>query len=340
MFPFKSDNPYPYNQWYAAAFDNEVGRELLGRRILGESILLYRTADNQPLALSNQCIHRRYPLSKGYLEGDAVVCGYHGFTFDGSGTCIRIPSQEHISAVAHLKKYPVAEKWHMVWVWMGDPAKADENLLPSNPGYDLESAGWTSVRGYTIHIKSRYQLLNENLLDLTHNSFLHASSVGTPELAKATGQVKVEDGRVFLRREILNDDLPSFYRDILGWRTRLNRVQTTVFTPPGYHFISGRVSSVEEPDGRAGEQVTLHIVTPETPTTTHYFYVVYHNYPDPTGEVSKRVRESLYGVFKEDIEALEAQEEMITLDTEPPSEYYVKSDAAALKARQLMEALL
>ncbi|MEU1166027.1 Rieske 2Fe-2S domain-containing protein, partial [Streptomyces sp. NPDC005921] len=85
------------NQWYVAAYSEEVGRELLGRTILGEPLVFYRAEeDGAPVALSDRCVHRRYPLSESGLDGDRIVCGYHGFTYDRTGACVYVPGQKRI----------------------------------------------------------------------------------------------------------------------------------------------------------------------------------------------------------------------------------------------------
>ena len=131
------------NQWYCAAWSNEVGRELLGRTILNEPIVLYRTEAGEAVALSDRCVHRRFPLSLSRLEGDNVVCGYHGFTYDCTGACVYVPGQARIPRTARVKKYPVVEKDTIVWVWIGDDDKADRTMI----GWVPWLAEWTTVRG-------------------------------------------------------------------------------------------------------------------------------------------------------------------------------------------------
>jgi phenylpropionate dioxygenase-like ring-hydroxylating dioxygenase large terminal subunit len=81
--------PFIRNEWYVAAESAEVGRRPMDRTLLGHGVLLYRKLDGSPVALRNRCPHRSFPLSKGTLKGDDVVCGYHGLQFGSNGRCER-----------------------------------------------------------------------------------------------------------------------------------------------------------------------------------------------------------------------------------------------------------
>ena len=109
-----------HNAWYVAAWDHEVGRQMLSRRILDQPVVLFRTLDGAAVALEDRCVHRFLPLSRGTLNGDQVVCGYHGMTYDASGKCVRIPGQSLIPRTACVRRYRVAEKWGCIFIWMGD----------------------------------------------------------------------------------------------------------------------------------------------------------------------------------------------------------------------------
>ena len=116
---------FPRNFWYVAAWDTEIRRqELLRRTICSEPIVFYRREDGTPVALEDRCCHRHMPLSDGVLKGDNIECLYHGLTYDPSGTCIHIPSQTTIPPEAKVRSYPVFEKHHWIWIWMGEPALA------------------------------------------------------------------------------------------------------------------------------------------------------------------------------------------------------------------------
>jgi phenylpropionate dioxygenase-like ring-hydroxylating dioxygenase large terminal subunit len=121
---------FPKNAWYAAAWDTEVKRRLLPRTICGRHVVLYRRTDDVCVALENARWHRLLPLSQGRLEGDDVVCGYHGLIYNPQGRCVYMPSQETINPAACVRSYPVFEKHRFVWLWAGDPAQADPSKIP------------------------------------------------------------------------------------------------------------------------------------------------------------------------------------------------------------------
>ena len=122
--------PFPLNAWYAAAYDVEVKAALLSRTLCNQKLVMFRKTDGQVAVLEDACWHRLLPLSLGRLEGDEVVCGYHGLVFNGDGRCTHMPSQETLNPSACVRSYPLIEKHRFVWVWPGDPAKADPALIP------------------------------------------------------------------------------------------------------------------------------------------------------------------------------------------------------------------
>ena len=162
VFPWP--NPFPMNAWYAAAWDVDIKHALFPRTICGKHVVMYRQADGQVTALEDACWHRLVPLSKGRLEGDTVVCGYHGLKYNSSGRCTFMPSQETINPSACVRAYPVVERHRFIWLWMGDPALADPALVPDMHWND--DPAWAGD-GKTIHVKCDYRLVVDNLMDLT-----------------------------------------------------------------------------------------------------------------------------------------------------------------------------
>src|SRR3954465_13551537 len=107
---------WPRNCWYVAAYDVELKRELLPRKIAGRNLVMYRREDGRPVALENACWHRLMPLSEGQIEGDNVACGYHGLVFNGEGRCVFMPSQKTINPAARVRSYPAVERPRVVGV--------------------------------------------------------------------------------------------------------------------------------------------------------------------------------------------------------------------------------
>src|SRR5260370_15241239 len=158
------------NGWYAAIWADDLKDRTVGSIFLNDKVVVFRNASGEVAALEDWCCHRAAPLSKGELSGDYLMCGYHGLKYDINGQCVEVPGQSVIPRGAKVRSYPVHEKWGVVWIWMGEPAKADAAKVPNL--YWLADPKWSATPGY-IHLRSNYQFLIDNLLDLTHVSYLH-----------------------------------------------------------------------------------------------------------------------------------------------------------------------
>src|SRR3954452_4390309 len=178
------------DHWYVVASSAEVGENLLARTVLGNHLVLYRTKSGAPVALPDRCPHRRYPLSQGHLIGDEIQCSYHGLRFDSCGTCVWVPGQERIPSKANLTPRPLVEDGAWIWAWMGDPAAPDHSRRPHTPWFSLD--GWTEVHGMEP-LDASYGLLVDNLLDLSHETFLHAGFIGTPEVAATPTTTTIDE---------------------------------------------------------------------------------------------------------------------------------------------------
>jgi len=173
---------YVLNVWYPLAWSRDVGGQLVKRRVVEKDLVLYRNGQGQVVAHLDMCPHRMLPLSMGRIKKapdgqDAIECGYHGMTFDGSGTCIRIPGQRIVGAPA-VQTFPVHEHMGLVWVWPGNPDLADTALVFDLPQY--HDARWSVVEGDALQIGCFYLNLADNLCDPAHVSFVHPSTLGSP----------------------------------------------------------------------------------------------------------------------------------------------------------------
>jgi phenylpropionate dioxygenase-like ring-hydroxylating dioxygenase large terminal subunit len=171
-----TNNDFVRDCWYVAGWDYEFSADTLqARLILDEPIVLFRKSDGRLVALADRCVHRHAPLSMGRIEGDFLRCMYHGLRFSTDGKCVEIPGQEQIPAKACVHSYAVVEKGSWAWVWMGEPSAADPALIPPVRGFDAPE--WVLKSG-TLDYAAPYQLINDNLLDLSHLAYVHANSFG------------------------------------------------------------------------------------------------------------------------------------------------------------------
>jgi vanillate O-demethylase monooxygenase subunit len=341
------------NQWYVAAYGSEVGRELLGRTILGEPLAFYRTeptseaeesAGGRVVALADRCVHRRYPLSESRLDGDRVVCGYHGFTYDTSGTCVYVPGQKRVPRTARVASYPVVEQDSFVWVWIGDPALADPQAIPR--ARHLADPEWVTVRGMEP-IDADYGLLVDNLMDLSHETYLHGGYIGTPEVAETPITTEVDEGAGIVRvsRHMDDAECPPFYARSTGIEGRITRWQDIEYHAPCLYLLHSRIAPVgvlPEPDGsdpNAFHTEITYAITPSAPGKVLDFWAVSRDFAKDDDEVTTFLHDFNHTVVMQDVNALNLLQRC--LDSEPAGyqELSINIDTGGLAARRILARL-
>ena len=334
----------PRNQWYVAAYGREIGTELFSRTICDEPILFWRTRNGEVTAMSDRCVHRRFPLSRApsRLVDDQVVCGYHGFTYGVDGRCVAVPGQSRVPRTARLTTYPVVEQDSFVWVWIGDPAQADASRIPRAPY--LDSPHYTTVSGMEP-LQARFSLLVDNLLDLSHETYLHGGYIGTPEVAATpiTTEVDDEAGTVYVSRHMADTECPPFYAKSTGLGGRITRWQDIEYTPPCLYKLHSRIApvgSVPLPDG--GDPDAFHVevvyaITPETEHSTHDFWSVARDFALDDHEVSDFLAENNRTVVLQDVDALDVLERAIVSEPDGYQELSVNIDTGGLAARRMLK---
>jgi vanillate O-demethylase monooxygenase subunit len=310
------------NCWYVAALDHElIDGKLLSRTLLGEHVLLYRGESGNVVAMNDRCPHRGALLSRGRLEGDAVRCMYHGIKFDGSGKCVQIPGQDMIPPKLKVRGYPTVERGCLIWVWMGDAAKADPTLIVDLPY--LSDPLWRGIPAY-LHYDANYLLIVDNLSDFSHLAFVHTKTLGGSEeyafVSKPTVIERLERG-FRVERWHLDSDPPPFHRKVIRDKTgKLDRrniatmiipgifTMETLFAPAGQGSQAGNIAG-------AKEYRNCQFMTPETERTTHFFWSYLNNFEGENSTISKSLLNSLIEGFMEDKEIIERQQK--TLDEDP-----------------------
>ncbi len=320
------------NAWYVIATSEELGQQPLKRTVLGDDLVLYRKREGSPVALADRCAHRAYPLSAGRVIGDNIQCGYHGFEYNGEGVCVKVPAQDRIPQRAVVQRYPVIEAHRWIWIWMGAPELAETTPVPDAHWQD--DPEWDAVTHVRL-FKCSADLIHDNLLDLTHEAFLHTSSIGDEAVYENGVTVEVDGQTISVDRWMPSCHPSPLFEKATGL-TLVDRWHTTKFHLPSLHVIH---AGVVEPGGQREEGQLLRVlnaITPETESTAWYFYAFCRNFSVGDESLNALLKDNLGGVLVEDEDALALQQE--GLDKRPGNlpDVLIAQDAGVAKARRVM----
>ncbi|MGB6538802.1 MAG: aromatic ring-hydroxylating dioxygenase subunit alpha [Xanthobacteraceae bacterium] len=329
------------NYWYVAASNTEVGRKPLARTILGEPVVLFRTEAGAPVAFEDRCAHRHLPLSMGKLVGDVLQCHYHGLRFGTDGRCVSIPGQEHIPDRAKVRTYPVVERYKWLWIWMGDPARADPATITDF--HWLDDPNWGAKSAY-LYVEANWQLVVDNLLDLTHLAFVHDTTIGNMALAEhAKVQVERAANNVTVTRWTIDQDPPPTFRTVGGLGGKVDRWQIIDFAPPAFLRldVGATPTGTGAPEGRrvgGFAMRNLNAITPETETTSHYFWGQAHDFDVKNPETTNKIFEQIQIAFYQDVAVFSAQQKNLNIFSNPP-QVDINADAGVVAARRILNRL-
>ncbi len=313
--PLAPAQAFLMNQWYVVARSAELGRTPLARRICGVPLALYRRQDGVAVGLDDRCPHRKYPLSRGRLTGDDIECAYHGIRFAPSGMCTLIPAQGEIPKGFGARSYPVIEKSALVFAFMGDPALANPADAPDF--FENAAPGWKPMSDY-LHIEANWQLVVDNLLDLTHLTFVHKTTLASSGIQENPLHVSVEGDTVRATRVMRNVEPAPIFRTLREFAGNIDRYQSITFHLPSHVHIKVEATppGVEDDPDRI-HHVVLNHLTPETERTTHYFWSITRRIKPDDDAVSKRLHALNKMAFDEDVGILRDQQAMCDTDSAP-----------------------
>ena len=335
---------FPLNAWYACFWDAELKHQLVARTICNKKVVFYRRQDGQPVALEDACWHRLLPLSMGRLDGDELVCGYHGLAYNSHGRCVFMPSQETINPAAAVRAFPIVERHRFIWIWPGDPELADPAKVP-----DLHwnrDPAWAGD-GKTIQVQCDYRLVVDNLMDLTHEAFVHGSSIGNSAVAEAPFETTHAERTATVTRWMLGIDAPPFWAGqmkLAGLSGKIDRWQIIKFEGPCTIAIDVGVApagtGAEEGDRSQGiNGYVLNTITPETDRTCHYHWAFVRNYRLNDQRLTTDLREGVAHIFHEDEIILQAQQKAI--EENPGHIFYnINIDSGSMWARRIIDKMV
>lgn len=337
-------SPFPLDQWYVAGFSSELTDKPIARTFLNHKVVLFRTGDGQFAALEDRCCHRSLPLSCGTVEGGGVRCGYHGMLYAPSGQCIEIPGQERIPAKARVRAYTVVEKDHILWIWM--PRTEGTEPTSSAPDYPHHNDPRYKFGSGNFHYNAPWQLIHDNLLDLSHIGYVHLKTIGGNARLHMNAEMKVsaEGDQVRVVRRMPDSTPPPTYKAAWPFGDKCDRWQEIEFHVSHLRIWTGAVEpgtdTIDNPNRGGFHMRGFHGITPETDETCHYFWSMSSNkHPDMPENIEEVIKQTAF-TFAEDCGVIEAQYKNMLIFGGQSSWIDIHVDAGANRARRIVSRLL
>ncbi|HQY07726.1 MAG: aromatic ring-hydroxylating dioxygenase subunit alpha [Burkholderiales bacterium] len=336
---------FPKNTWYVACTPDDMADKPLGRQICGERMVFYRNADGQASALEDFCPHRGAPLSLGRVCKGQLVCGYHGLEMGCDGRTRSMPGQK-VERFAAIRAYPTVERHGFIWVWPGDAAQADVALLPE---FEWSGSPEWAYGGGLYHIACDYRLMIDNLMDLTHETYVHATSIGQPEIDETPCETRRDGDQVILERHMEGIGAPPFWQMAMRMNgmdptQKVDRWQICRFSPPSHVMIDVGVAvaghgGFDAPLEFKTSATVVDFITPETEQTMWYFWGLARRFKPADPELTGQIREGQGRIFSEDREMLERQQR--NLQTWPQRRLMTLNiDAGGAHARRIIQRMV
>jgi len=307
--------------WYVAGWTSEFDEgQLYARRIIDEPIVLMRQGNGTLIALEDRCPHRWAPLSLGRIEGDSIRCMYHGVRLATDGRCVEVPGQTSMPGALNARTYPVVERYKWAWVWMGNPAQADESLIPDCSLLDSEDVYFH--RG-ELQYAANYNLINDNLLDLSHVAFVHENTIGRkgpgddePNKVSGAGAQPLPRGVSNNNWSIGRNAMQAPDAPVTDQWMWFSYLVPGIFINHFRTYPAGTAVSLNygEPSKDLeciSDTFSIQAVTPQAERSTRYIYSGGHRKTDLSPEAAAFVFGLVDEAFQEDTAMIEAQQRMI-----------------------------
>jgi len=303
-----------HNTWYVAASSEDVKDKPLGRMICNHRMVFFRNSNNEVAALEDFCPHRGAPLSLGFTSGGNIVCGYHGLAVNCSGHAASMTGQ-NTSQFPKVRSFPAVERYGFIWVWPGKAELANESLIPVLHWYN--NPDW-AYGGGMYHINCNYLLMIDNLMDLTHETYVHATSIGQSEIEKEPVKTTFDEKTVCTSRHMSNIKAPPFWQQALEAQglpanEAVDRWQVCKFSLPTHVMIDVGVAlagkgGYDAPNEFKAASTVVDFITPESETSMWYFWGMARQFKTQDPKVTDQIRQGQGGIFGEDLQMLERQQ--------------------------------
>ncbi len=336
------------NTWYVACTLAELdalGDKPLGRTICNQQMAFFRGVDGKVAAVEDFCPHRGAPLSLGKVCKGHLQCGYHGLEMGTDGKTVHMPGQR-VRGFPAIKTFAVVERYGFVWVWPGEQTQADEAQMPVFEFFD--NPAW-AYGGGLYHVKADYRLMIDNLMDLTHETYVHATSIGQPEIDEAPCDTQVHGDQVITQRFMNGIQAPPFWQmamqaNGLDPQAQVDRWQICRFTPPSHIMIDVGVAlagngGFDAPSEVKAYSVVVDFITPETETSHWYHWGMARNFKPGDAALTDSIRQGQGKIFSEDMEMLQRQQDNLLRWPERKL-LMLNIDAGGVQSRRIIDRLL
>jgi phenylpropionate dioxygenase-like ring-hydroxylating dioxygenase large terminal subunit len=339
---------YLRNAWYVAAWSDDLADgQLLPRTILKEPVVLYRQADGSVVALEDRCPHRFAPLHMGKIvKGNVVQCPYHGLEFDPTGACVLNPhGTKNIPSRARVRSYPTTEKHKAIWIWMGEKAP-DLSKVPDFSVLDNVPEMHATKRD-RITIRANYELIIDNLLDLSHTSYLHDGILGNSDTVESDITVEQDGNDVVVGRHAGSVTAPGLFAilmpagpDLVDKFTRMRWM-----APSTLRLVTGICMPGAVPESGTGYHA-IHLLTPETDKTTHYFFTaVRFNVLTADDKLNAQIQDKIsttrrFAFEEQDAPVIEAQQQIIESSLTTVDPVILAIDVGPVRYKQVLQKLI
>lgn len=329
---------YLLDEWYAAAFCDEVGSTPLLRTLLEQPVVMFRGESGKAVALHDRCPHRFAPLHRGQVIGDSLRCPYHGLQYGDGGGCVHNPIGDgRIPRAAKAAAYPLAERDGIVWLWFGEQP-ADESKIRRWPEFS-DSQRWSCVQGY-MPVAADHGLVADNLLDLSHAEFLHPN-LATPGFNRRTQYTMEQDGEsVIARNWRPGEPITNLFRLAYGEGapSHVDHRSIVRWNPPSTLHLEVGVTRCGGATSEGPTMLQAHLVTPAERGHCHYFWKAARDFERDDEAFSRRLQSTIQSAFEtEDKPMIEAQARYMgdaTLEDLRP--VLLPTDSASMRARRVL----
>jgi phenylpropionate dioxygenase-like ring-hydroxylating dioxygenase large terminal subunit len=334
--------PFLKNSWYVAAWSSEV-QGPTHQKIIGEDVILFRGEHGQIIALGDTCPHRFAPLHLGKVIGDLIQCPYHGLQFNAEGQCAHNPFDPSVKpAAAKVRSFPVIERDRFIWIWMGEPENANADLIPDFHWLG-ETDRYTMTRDATMVQDINYELIIDNLLDLSHAQFVHPTTLGNDTMATAETKTWQDGDTVYSNRMNINGPAPALFTasGAVDDGAIVDYWNDMRWDAPGAYYLEVGVTPTGEDRAKGAYFGSAHMLTPVDEHRTVYRYILFRTFARDNDAVTEGIEALVKTAFTcEDEPILAAvQARMAGRAFWSLNPVLLKGDKAAVLARRTLERL-